>query len=541
MKTIPDGIGLIIGVILGLVVGVGSQLYKPQAPKAIAPDASFTIDFTAPKTPISPLIYGSNMYEEFNWDGSTRGFTFGRLGGNRWTGYNWENNASNAGVDWQHQNDGYLGGGETTGMAAQNRIEKITSSGATALATIPMLDYVSADKNGDGDVAKTPDYLNRRFKKSIPAKSGTLPTTPNVNDGEVYQNEFANFIMQRFKGKQVYFSLDNEPDLWDQTHPRIHPYKQSYQEHRDRTLNTARAIKRLNPNAVIFGGVLSGYYGFMRLGGASDHSNRFYIDFFLQEMKRYSDMEAKRLIDVLDIHWYPEHRGSNNIRIIEDDSSLETARARIQAPRSLWDDTFKENSWIANDVTRGPIKLIPDLSSRINRFYPGTKLAVTEYYYGGGGHISGAIAQSDVLGIFGSRGVFAANLWHLGKTDDRFIYAAFKIFRDYDGRRSSFGDLSVKVSGGEPSSLSVYASENSSNGKKVIVIINKTESEKNIRLNLIGKAGAQNIKPKTFILTQRSSEITAGNELKSAQGSGCGDEVYTYLAPALSVTVVELQ
>jgi len=48
---------------------------------------------------------------------------------------------------------------------------------------------------------------------------------------------------------------------------------------------------------------------------------------------------------------------------------------------------------------------------------------MTEYYYGGGDHISGGLAQADVLGILGREGVFAAALWHLGR-NDRFIHGA---------------------------------------------------------------------------------------------------------------------
>ena len=34
--------------------------------------------------------------------------TFDRAGGNRWTAYNWETNASNAGSDYIYNNDNYL-------------------------------------------------------------------------------------------------------------------------------------------------------------------------------------------------------------------------------------------------------------------------------------------------------------------------------------------------------------------------------------------------------------------------------------------------
>ena len=44
----------------------------------------------------------------------------------------------------------------------------------------------------------------------------------------------------------------------------------------------------------------------------------------------------------------------------------------MQAPRSLWDPTFQEDSWIANDVLQGPVRLIPWLKERIDANYPGT-------------------------------------------------------------------------------------------------------------------------------------------------------------------------
>ena len=52
--------------------------------------------------PISPYIYGMNF---FAGSSLTNPVTLDRLGGNRWTGYNWETNASNAGRDWYYQND----------------------------------------------------------------------------------------------------------------------------------------------------------------------------------------------------------------------------------------------------------------------------------------------------------------------------------------------------------------------------------------------------------------------------------------------------
>ena len=71
-----------------------------------------------------------------------------------------------------------------------------------------------------------------------------------------------------------------------------------------------------------------------------------YIDYFLASMKRLEDKHHRRLVHMLDVHWYPEAKGAK--RITEKDVSPKTVEARLQAPRSLWDPTYVEKSWIAH-------------------------------------------------------------------------------------------------------------------------------------------------------------------------------------------------
>src|SRR4051812_48741799 len=72
-------------------------------------DASVThVDLTINRSKlgrtISPLIYGYNSID----DPAAQRVAVLRAGGNRFTAYNWENNASNAGNDYMFQNDNYL-------------------------------------------------------------------------------------------------------------------------------------------------------------------------------------------------------------------------------------------------------------------------------------------------------------------------------------------------------------------------------------------------------------------------------------------------
>ena len=78
-----------------------------------------------------------------------------------------------------------------------------------------------------------------------------------------------------------------------------------------------------------------------------------------------------------------------------------------------------------------------------------------------------------MLGIFGREGVFAAALWHTGRTDDRFIYAAFAMYRNYDGKGRGFGETGLAARSSDVERTSVYASLNTQH-RMVLVAINKS-------------------------------------------------------------------
>ncbi|HBC62471.1 MAG TPA: hypothetical protein DC058_14815, partial [Planctomycetaceae bacterium] len=86
---------------------ISAQVIEFLEDRRLLATVNFSIDPQQDTRPISKFVYGVNQ----SLDGSYSNATFTRLGGNRWTAWNWENNASNAGSDWYFQNDAYLGGG----------------------------------------------------------------------------------------------------------------------------------------------------------------------------------------------------------------------------------------------------------------------------------------------------------------------------------------------------------------------------------------------------------------------------------------------
>ena len=453
------------------VVEPDEPVIEPDEPAAA--DVLMRVD-SSQRYPISPYVYGVNA-----WDGKTPtrvGLT--RLGGNRLTAYNWESNASNAGSDYNHQNDTYLCDNcpncssqcsSTPGEVTSASVSLAQAHGAAALVTIPILGYVAADISGP--VATGTDYLSSRFLVSKARKAAPFSLTPDLGDGVVYQDELVNLLKTQFgpeAGKSVFFSLDNEPCLWYTTHPRLRcpdsggdcgSNPTTYVELTQKNVEYAAAIKDVLPDAKVFGPVLYGYSAFESLQGAPDAASGPFLDYYLQRLAEADRAQGRRLVDVLDLHWYTE--------------APDNAADRVQAPRSLWDATYNENSWIANDALHGPIRLIARLREKIDRYYPGTQIAFTEYNYGGANDIYGAVAQADILGVFGREQVFAASLWPLS-TSLPYIYAAFEMFLNYDNQGSSFGDTSVAASTTETEGTSVYASVDAQDARRmVLVAINK--------------------------------------------------------------------
>ena len=455
--------------LFGIVIAFACQAEKQETLRRV----SVTVNVNEVIGPISPYIYGTNDCRPEAWTDSKR-HTFGRLGGNRWTAYNWENNASNAGKDWHHQNDGYLSDSDEPAKAVTDRLDLIQKHGAPALVTVPIQGWVAADKNADGDVAKSgKDYLTTRFFPSLDGGPRTHALLPNKDDRVVYQDQFVAFMERRRKEKNsppIWYSLDNEPDLWHDTHPRIQPRRIRRRDLFERSILFAKAIKKEAPDALIFGPAVSGYMGMTRFG---DNWVLDKPDFINEYLNAFVSAKGNGppLLDVFDVHWYPEHRGGN-VRVTADDGSPEIAKARAQAARSLFDPFFVEDSWITG-ASRWPIDLIRSLKRELEHAAPGVKLAFTEYYFGGGDHPSGAVAQADVLGAFGKFGVFAANLFHLGKTDDRYILAAFDLYRNYDGKGGMFGDSAIHAYTWDDVTLGVYAAR--SNATLTIVLVNRAD------------------------------------------------------------------
>jgi fibronectin type 3 domain-containing protein len=525
----------------------------PTGGSGTPPDVTITINPAIAK-PISPYIYGINFYSSS--DGPAQTFTFDRAGGNRWTAYNWETNASNAGSDYLYESDNYLSSSTTPAEAVRTFIAGDQSAGLASLMTVQLQGLVAGDESGPVSVANPPDLT--RFKQVVDKKSAvsSLPftLTPPTTDANVYMDEFLWALDQKFSGQSIFGSnpttqhtfvqLDNEPELWNSTHLEVQGHNPvTSGNYISKTIALAEAIKDQFPNVLIFGPVHYGFEGIYSWQGelsATPTGNNWFPDKYLPAIKAASTTYGKPLVDVYDFHWYSEATDGSGNRVTNLSGPTLTdaqVQAIVQSPRSLWDTTYTENSWITADVLGGPVYILGRLQSRIAAENPGMKISITEYNNGGGLHIAGTIAQADNLGIFGAQGLFAASLWPLS-SNEPYILAGFRAFRDFDGANSNFGDTSLQATSSNVANVVVYASLDSSTpGRVVFVAINRSTSSQVTAINGQTLSGTAHVYQMTASSAASQSPI-APVSLGAMPASGT---TFTITLPALSVTTIDIQ
>ncbi|MBQ5311440.1 MAG: hypothetical protein ILP19_05305, partial [Oscillospiraceae bacterium] len=378
---------------------------------------SYTID-TAKRTPISRYIYGINDNSDMS------GFHPSAIKQRSIavTTYNWETNASNSGAKDGNTNDVSLVGGypstywRTPALYTEQLVSKASRYDIPMrLVTLQMMGYVAGDSLG---VVSEEDGASR-WKKVKAVKNDVYSITPDSIDDTVYMDEYVSYLVNMYgtsdKGGINGYFLDNCPDKWRENFPYALKRDVTPEEYVDSSAQLARAVKTIDSRAMVFGPSLSGLDGCIYFGdeniwssGGYSGDSMWFVDYYLSEMKKRSGKAGVRLIDCFDIHYYTEARSPLGDEVLtSDDDGADLYR--MQAVRTLWDQDYTENSVTAL-VNKRFTPVLPTLQASLRINYPGTLLSLSEYDFGGGARMSGAIAEIDALGTFAREGVYLACL-----------------------------------------------------------------------------------------------------------------------------------
>src|ERR1700685_1879875 len=437
---------------------------------------TLTVDAAGNPHPINPDIYGIANY------GLDAGYAQEiqvpniRWGGDGTTRYNWQVDASNAGFDWY-----FMGGnGEATPVASASADLMIntykTASNAHTLLTIPIIPYVnkmaawncSFPVSVYGAQQSTNPYVHPNGDNcgnSI-ATNGTQLIDNNIYANHIdnttgLQEQWVQHLVSTFgtaaNGGVKFYQLDNEPYGWSNTHRDVLPNGATYPTITQLGEQYAATVKQADSTALVLGPsdfTLGGW-----IGNTSQQGGLFAGQYYLQQMAAYDKAHGQRILDFFDEPYY---------------LNPSTPAAQLASTRTLWDPTYNGGTWVEQWDFDGPMQLIPRFRNWISTCYPGTLLSLSEYSIDSGQKsIVDAIAEMDVLGIFGREPLDFANMWSAPGAQDPIAFA-FRMFRNYDGKGSQFGDTSVTATSTNQGQLSIYAAQRSSDNAVTILVINKT-------------------------------------------------------------------
>ena len=524
-------------------------------PSGSIPNVTVTIN-PASTQAISPWIYGIN--------GITGGsipnlpnVTITRLGGNRWTAYNWTTNASNAGSDFNYENDNFLSSSSIAGEAVRPTIASDIAAGQATLMTVQLQGLVAGDENGPVSISNPPDLT--RFKTVVDKKStvSSAPfTTTPLTTGPVFMDEFAWAMDQKFPGVGIFggstatptfVDLDNEPELWNTTHLEVQgPTRITSANYIANTMTLTQALKDQFPQMTIFGPV---HYGFLGIYNwqtelsATPTGANWFTDKYLEALSTASAAYGRPLVDVYDFHWYPEDYDSNGLRVTSmTGSTLTDAQMQlvVQAPRNLWDPTFTDpgnsNPWVNQVLGNTPIQILPRLQAKIASEFPSMKLSISEYEAGAFNNIAGTVAQADELGVFATEGLLAAMFWPPSGTFD-YSLAGFRAYRNFDGANSNFGDILLQSTSSNPQNATVYASKDSTNPNRVVfVAINRSSASQIVAITGAQLSGSAHMYQITAATAQGQTPVTP---VSLGQTAVSGSSL-TLTLPAYSVTTIDV-
>jgi hypothetical protein len=454
--------------------------------------STINVDANADRHRINPQVYGVNFATTQQLlDLNT---PLNRSGGNTTTRYNWQQNAANHAHDWFYESLEH--GPAVAGEETDTFIQETKAAGAQPMVTIPMIGWVAKlgpnrQRLSSFSIAKYGMQLNADWQWFPDAGNGILsngtPITNNdPNDANtLVDSSFMASWVQHLSSKWGtagttgvrYYILDNEPSIWHGTHRDVRPTAPTMDEMLSKIIDYGEKVKAVDPNALVVapeewgwsGYLLSGYdqqYGsktgqWSNLPDKMAHSGWDYLPFLLAKFHEHEQQTGRKLVDVFTVHYYPQGGEYSN------DTSTSMQLRRNRSTRSLWDPNYTDETWIGDKV-----RLVPRLEEWVDRYDPLTPIGLTEYSWGADGHMNGATAQADVLGILGREGIDMATRWVTPDTGTP-AYNAMKMYRNYDGAKSTFGDISVRATAPNPDNVSAFAAIRSSDRALTVMLVNK--------------------------------------------------------------------
>ena len=497
---------------------------------------SISIDLTKGTKPVSPWIYGKNnvLPSTFLSSGTTTeitkakeaGVRFVRQGGgNNSTKYNWRLKLSSH-PDWY--NNVYANDWDA---AAKNMLDKMP--GVQGMWSFQLLGKAAANtKNNFNDWAYNQSQWWAGVNQNL--AGGGQPNTSGTNTNKALVEGNPDLYLESWtsdstvgildhwfgpkglgydKTKIRYWDMDNEPEIWSGTHDDVMKTQIAAEDFMQLYFKVAKAARAKFPDIKLVGPVPANEWQWYRWGSdAISYNGKKYcwLEYFILRIAEEEKATGIRLLDVLDIHYYP---GSSDAatclqfhRVFFDRNYVYPEANGVHTLNGGWDTTINKeyilgrcSDWITKYLGAGN----------------GVGLAVTECGLNSTDANVQAVWYASTMGEFMKNGVeiFTPWSWNIG------MWETLHLFSRYN--KNNF----IQATSPDETLISAYPTVNNSADSMSVVLVNRSLTDKKqVSLSITG--------------------FTAANgtyTLYSISGLGSAETFVSHTQNALKKTTVTVQ
>ena len=334
------------------------------------------------------------------------------------------------------------------------------------------------------------------------------------------------------KNNFLYWSMDNEPEIWSGTHDDVMPTQLAASAFVDKYLEVAKKARLKFPEIKLTGPVSANEWQWYKWGSESISINGKYYSWLEYFIKRVADEQKAtgiRLLDVLDIHWYPTESADTTVlqlhRIFYDKTYVYPGANGIKSINGGW-ETAQTKEYI--------FQRINDWLTTYFGANHGITLGLSECAFNSSNPNITSVLYASILGTFADNGVefFSPWTWQTGMWETLHLFSRYT----KDIRVNTTSSLNTKVSG--------YTTINSKADSMTIVLVNRDLSiSHNITVNISGfnpPEGAYATLQISSLPTTETFKSHTGNALKSSSVNVTNNS-FAITLPALSTTAVVLK
>jgi len=452
------------------------------------------IDLTKGQKPVSPFIYGKNnvLPSTFLSSGTTTEITRAKeagvrfvrqSGGNNCTKYNWRNKLSSH-PDWY--NNVYLNDWDN---AAKNMFAKLP--GVEGMWSFQLLGKTAANtqhnfNDGAYNGSKWWEGVNQNLagggqvNTADPKGKALVDGNPDLYLMNWPADSTVGILDKWFGAKGLgydknrirYWNMDNEPEIWSGTHDDVMKTQCTAEEFMQLYFKVAKAARVKYPDIKLVGPVPANEWQWYRWGDGKTTGGKPWLEFFIKRISEEEKASGIKLLDVLDIHYYP---GSSDAatcvqfhRVFFDRNYVYPEANGLSTVNGGWDTSIKKE-YILGRCT--------DWLTKYMSANNGVGLAVTECGMASTNANVQAVWYASTMGEFMKNGVeiFTPWSWNVG------MWETIHLFSRYNQENY------IQAVSQDETMISAYPTINQTADSMTVVLVNRSLTEtKQVSLNFNG-------------------------------------------------------